>query len=296
MMMAGGSRVHVLVKGCAGLGLLAALTLPAMVTAQETAPEPPSMPETPTGWFGVRISDEALLNESGAAFFDRYPVVSNVEPGSPAAKAGVKPGDVLLTFNSHDMRGGSLQLSNWLKPGAPFELRLRRNDAVRVVRGTLGRRPEGWSQVMVVQVSPTEQMFLRERPAAPMTPEQMARVGVTSISTRPSGPPRLPSVLVPALGLGRGIYPFAGAEFTALNDDLCDVLGVSPGGVFVTNVVEGSVARVAGLRAGDVVVMADNIKIDNPNDLVRAIRSADDRSIRLQVIHKRKPQTLVLRW
>jgi S1-C subfamily serine protease len=103
-------------------------------------------------------------------------------------------------------------------------------------------------------------------------------------------------MLVPALGLGRGIYPFAGAEFTALNSDLCDVLGVKPEGVFVTSVVEGSIARDAGLRGGDVVVMADNIKIENPNDLVRAIRGAADRSVRLQIIRKHKPQTITLKW
>ncbi|MGH7651772.1 MAG: PDZ domain-containing protein [Gemmatimonadaceae bacterium] len=283
-------------KGCATMSLLAAFTLPAVVVGQET-PEPPLLPaEAPTGWFGVRISDEAILNESGAAFFDKYPVVSNVDANSPAAKAGVRPGDVLLTFNSHDMRGGSLQLSNWLKPGAPFELRLRRNGAVRVVHGILGRRPEGWESLMVVQVSPVEQV-LRRGMEAPAPPEPgFQESGLVRVRTGASSPPRLPSVLVPALGLGRGIYPFAGAEFTALNSDLCDVLGVSPGGVFVTNVVEGSVARDAGLRAGDVVVMADNIKIENPIDLVRAIRSADDRSIRLQVIHKRKPETVVLKW
>jgi S1-C subfamily serine protease len=109
-------------------------------------------------------------------------------------------------------------------------------------------------------------------------------------------PPRLPSVLVPALGLGRGIYPFAGAEFTALNPDLSDLLGVKPEGVFVTNVIEGSIARNAGLRGGDVVVMADDIKIENPIDLVRAIRSADDQTVRLQIIRKRKPGTVVLKW
>jgi S1-C subfamily serine protease len=112
----------------------------------------------------------------------------------------------------------------------------------------------------------------------------------------PPPPPRLPSVLVPALGLGRGIYPFAGAEFTALNPDLSDLLGVKPEGVFVTNVIDGSLARNAGLRGGDVVVMADDIKIENPIDLVRAIRTADDQTVKLQIIRKRKPGTVVLKW
>jgi len=201
---------------------------------------------------------------------------------------------VILTFNAHDMRGGTLQLSNWLKPGAAFVLRVRRNEGVRIVRGVLGRRPDGWEQQIVVQVTPNEQIF------APRAGDERPATGLqqSGVRMRVEGqtPPRLPSLLVPALGLGRGVYPFAGAEFTALNSDLSDVLGVKPEGVFVANVVEGSIAREAGLRGGDVVVMADKIKIDNPNDLVRAIRLADDRSVTLQVIRKHKPQTITLKW
>jgi serine protease Do len=284
-------------KGPVTAALLASLALAGAAGAQTASSEssPQASPvETPTGWLGVRLSDEALFNQSGDAFFQRYPVVSNVEPGSPASKAGVLPGDVILTFNAHDMRGGTLQLSNWLKPGAAFVLRVRRNEGVRIVRGVLGRRPDGWEQQIVVQVTPNEQIF------APRAGDERPATGLlqSGVRMRVEGPtpPRLPALLVPALGLGRGVYPFAGAEFTALNSDLSDVLGVKPEGVFVANVIEGSIAREAGLRGGDVVVMADKIKIDNPNDLVRAIRLADDRSVTLQVIRKHKPQTITLKW
>src|SRR2546423_2456745 len=266
----------------------------AQTSSSESSSQSPPV-ETPTGWLGVRLSDEGIFNESGDAFFERYPVVSGVEPGSPASKAGVLPGDVILAFNSHDMRGGTLQLSNWLKPGAAFVLRVRRNEGVRIVRGVLGRRPSGWEQQVVVQVSPNEELFLR-RSAEEKTTVGGLQQSRLRVQTGGPTPPRLPSLLVPALGLGREVYPFAGAEFTALNSDLSDVLGVKPEGVFVANVVEGSIAREAGLRGGDVVVMADKIKLDNPNDLVRAIRSADDRAVTLQIIRKRKPQPITLKW
>jgi S1-C subfamily serine protease len=281
----------------AAAALVASLAFGGAAGAQkpssESSPQSPPV-ETPTGWLGVRLSDEGIFNESGDAFFERYPVVSNVDPGSPASKAGVLPGDMILTFNSHDMRGATLQLSNWMKPGAAFELRVRRNETVRLLRGVLGRRPEGWNQRIVVQVSPSEQLFLRRRTEERAQAGGLQRSGIR-VQTG-SMPPRLPSLLVSPLGLGSGLYPFAGAEFTALNSDLCDVLGVKPEGVFVANVIEGSIAREAGLRGGDVVVMADRIKSENPNDLVRAIRSAGDRSVTLQVIRKRKPQTITLKW
>ena len=143
--------------GVFALGLIALGGLSAAAGGQETR----QITREPTGWFGVRISDQAMVDERGNAFFDSYPVVTGVDSASPAAKAGVKAGDVLLTFNSHDMRGGTVELSKWLRAGAPFVLKVRRNDATRTIRGTLGRRPENWEQNMIVELSVSEIMKQR---------------------------------------------------------------------------------------------------------------------------------------
>jgi len=139
--MASGKEILVSRSGFlfAATTLIALLLLPVSLEAQETRR---IILQPPTGWFGVRISDQAIVDERGNAFFDSYPVITHVDSGSPAAKAGVVPGDVLLSFNSHDMRGGTMALSKWLRAGAPFVLKVRRNDATRTIRGTLGRRPE----------------------------------------------------------------------------------------------------------------------------------------------------------
>ena len=248
--------------------------------------------QPPTGWFGVRLSDKAMVDEHGNAFFDSYPVITQVDPNSPASKAGVQPGDVLISFNSHDMRGGSVQLSKWLRAGSPFLLKIRRNDRTRLIKGILGTRPKDWEQNMIVEMTLPE-IIEQQRGSVARLPMQQAGV------LRPKMPAPEPlTVLPPALGLGGGVYPFAGAEFTALNPDLCETLGVKPEGVFVTSVSEGSPARLAGLRGGDVVVKADSFRIDSPTDLVQAIRAADetDQTVVLEIIRKHKPQSLTLRW
>src|SRR5204862_7775348 len=119
------------------LGMIALLVAPAGAVAQQRRT---IVIKEPTGWFGVRISDQAMLDERGTAFFDSYPVVTHVDSGSPAAKSGVQPGDQLLTFTAHDMRGGSVGVAKWLRAGAPFVLKVRRNDATRVRRGRWARR------------------------------------------------------------------------------------------------------------------------------------------------------------
>ena len=265
--------------------------------ANVAAQTPVPVPEAPTGWFGVTISDNAMVDDDLNAFFDSYPVVSKVEPRSPAAKAGVKTGDVLLKFDSHDMRGGAIQMKKWLKPGAPFVLQLRRDGQLKQVRGTLQQRPEGWKELAIVSITPSQDIELRARGIGGEPLPSPGRL----MRTRVPSPEPLPSVLVPAMGYGGGVYPFAGAEFTALNDDLRDALGVKTSGVFVTNVMEGSPARTAGLRGGDIIVKADGTKVHGPFDLVDAIRNADSRNttthaIELQILRKSKLQTLTLRW
>jgi len=272
------------------LGIMALLVAPQGALAQRGRNV---VIKEPTGWFGVRISDQAMVDERGDAFFDSYPVVTHVDSGSPAAKAGVLPGDVLLTFNSHDMRGGSMALAKWLRVGAPFVLKIRRNDGTRVLRGKLDKRPDDWDQRMIVELSVPEG-FEQRRGSISRAPQRM-EMRVRQMMPMPEP---MPVMLAPALGYGGGVYPFAGAEFTPLNSDLCDVLGVKPEGVFVTNVVEGSAARNAGLRGGDIILRADSIKVTDPTDLVRAIKSANesDHAIVLQIMRKHKLQALTLRW
>jgi len=272
------------------LGIMALLVAPQGALAQRGRNV---VIKEPTGWFGVRISDQAMVDERGDAFFDSYPVVTHVDSGSPAAKAGVLPGDVLLTFNSHDMRGGSMALAKWLRVGAPFVLKIRRNDGTRVLRGKLDKRPDDWDQRMIVELSVPEG-FEQRRGSISRAPQRM-EMRVRQMMPMPEP---MPVMLAPALGYGGGVYPFAGAEFTPHNSDLCDVLGVKPEGVFVTNVVEGSAARNAGLRGGDIILRADSIKVTDPTDLVRAIKSANesDHAIVLQIMRKHKLQALTLRW
>jgi S1-C subfamily serine protease len=291
-MMAGRKEMFELRIGTLALGLMAFGGLSLGARAQESQPR---IVKEPTGWFGVRISDQAMIDERGNAFFDSYPVIASVDSGSPAARAGVKPGDELLTFNAHDMRGGSVELAKWLKVGAPFVLTVRRNNVKRMLRGRLAKRPDNWEQRLTVNLTVPE---IIERQSGSLSRVPPERAQVLRIRERMPTPEPLPTVLAPALGYGSGVYPFAGAEFTPLNSDLCDVLGVKPEGVFVTSVVEDSPARNAGLRGGDIILRADNVKIMSPIDLVQAIRTADesDRTIVLQIMRKHKLQPLTLRW
>jgi S1-C subfamily serine protease len=276
-------------------GLMSGALLAICVAASAATGQTPVVVESPPGWFGVTLSDEGLFDERGAAFFDSYPVVSNVEPGSPAARAGVVPGDVLMSFNSHDMRGSVFQLRNWLKPGAPFVLQLRRNDGVRVVRGTLGRAPDGWDSKILISIRPTPTEAFEFRTQTPSRPP--VTPSPQRVVMRPPLPSPVPSALIPAFTFGAGVFPFAGMEFTALNEDIRDLLGVKPEGVFVTNVVEGTPARIAGLKGGDVLLLANGVKLESPVDLVQAIAEAQDRkTLTLRIVRKRKPQNLTLRW
>lgn len=255
------------------------------------AGQSPVVVEMPSGWLGVTLSDDWTVDERGTTFFAGYPVVSEVDPRSPAAKAGVRPGDILMAFNTHDMRGGIVQLRQWLKPGAPFKLQLKRNDGVRIVEGVLGRPPEGWQKRVDVALNPSQAFELRTKsPSRTPLPVQQR------VLVRVPAPTRVPAALIPAFTFGAGVYPFAGMEFTALNDDICELLGIKPEGVFVTNVVQGSPARAAGLRGGDVLLHADDLKLETPMDLVEAISEAEGKSLRLRIIRKGKPQTLTLRW
>jgi serine protease Do len=96
------------------------------------------------GWMGVGIQQ---VDDSLAAGLKlpvtRGVLVSEVEPGSPAARAGVRRGDVIVTLGGKPMES-SPEFRNTiatLGPGAAAELELYRDGKKMPLRVPLGKQP-----------------------------------------------------------------------------------------------------------------------------------------------------------
>lgn len=90
------------------------------------------------GWLGINIFEEARAGQGS-----KGAVVKDVFRGSPAALAGIKPGDRLMAVNGHATES-YLQLLRrvaFLPPGTEATLSLQRDGGAREVRVKLGQRP-----------------------------------------------------------------------------------------------------------------------------------------------------------
>ncbi len=97
------------------------------------------------GWIGVGVQD--ITKELADSF--KLPraggvLISQVERASPAEKAGVKLGDVLLAVNGQPVADitGMLNQIAALQPGQQARLKLVRNQAETELDVTVGRRPK----------------------------------------------------------------------------------------------------------------------------------------------------------
>lgn len=245
------------------------------------------------GWVGVAYTTSVgTTDRNGAMVFTDYPVIESIEPNSPAEKAGLVAGDTILAMNSQDLRRSPLPVATMIQPGKRIVFKFRRN-AVREIALTVAARPRGTSETYeITLVGPAPV------PGAPRTPASPGLLGraraATEVSARAPVPPiaAMPSIVIG----GPRILALAGAELTELNPGLGALAGVDKPGVFVINVALGTPAKESGLRAGDVIVKAGPLTVGDPGDLIRAFRESNGSSLRLEIIRKKKPQTITLRW
>ncbi len=96
------------------------------------------------GWLGVNI-DEQLSGKQG-----RGAVVAEVFEGSPAARAGIKPGDRVLAVNGRTIETYQQLLRRVaiLAPGSEAKLMLARAGKSDEVKVTLGQRPAQQPKVL----------------------------------------------------------------------------------------------------------------------------------------------------
>jgi serine protease Do len=97
------------------------------------------------GWLGVSI--QPLTPELAKSFGAKDPkgvLISDVMPDSPAAKAGIQAGDILLEFEGKKVEGpGDLQRAVGLTtPGAGAKVKLWREQGEKMLEVKIGEAPD----------------------------------------------------------------------------------------------------------------------------------------------------------
>src|SRR5882757_4984050 len=219
---------------------IAAASLVSSVAMAQTATTPPRMRNAQVitvqksgGYLGIggmevtseRVKALNLKEERGVE-------VSSVDEDGPAAKAGVKAGDVVLEFNGTPVQG-TVQFQRMvgeMPPGRQVKLTVWRNGATQVLSATIGERRN-----MVTTIMPDDgHNWSFDMPSMPGMP---AMPRFEAISPNPA----------------LGIY----GEPLGENEQLAEFFGVTDG-VLVRSVRKGSAADKAGIKAGDVITKVED--------------------------------------
>ena len=276
----------------------------------------------PDGWLGVNLKEDVTVSTSptSASYgFRRYPIIVSVEPDSPADKAGVLSGDEIVTLGEHDMVSGTVDIASLLKPGTRLPVRIRRDGVIKSISVLVEPRPEGfisacpWIDLTlgppVLAMQPKVRIF-RTKPngfgyvfadsGVPVTalPRNPTRVEVRAPGARVAGTPELPPTPyapVRIAGAIGGNALIGGAVLIPLTADAREGLGIDDG-ILVIDVLRGSPALEAGLRAGDVIVAVKARKVSSIPQLIQILDSMDDGPLELRVTRRnQKPRIVLLR-
>jgi S1-C subfamily serine protease len=211
---------------------------------------------------GVSIRDVEAGDAKAAKGASGGVVVEDVTAESPAEKAGIRKGDVIVEFDGERVRSAR-QLTRLVQE----------TPAGRAVQVALLRD----AQRTTVTVTPDEgRGFSFERFSEL---QDLARDLPSRIAPRPPAPPAAPVPPSPPVAgrfddmLGRA--SFVGVTVGTRAPPLAEYFGTKQG-VLVSSVADNSAAAKAGIRAGDVITSVNGSTVDAPADVRRAVQALRD--------------------
>lgn len=272
----------------------------------------------PAGWLGVATTGvSAVLKEGDGPQVVRYlerPVIESVDPGSPADRAGVRAGDVLLEIGGKALLNNNIVFAELLRPGERVTVKVQRGRDVVTMAPLVEPVPQSLSSTPCLSVDAGTAYVLAPMPASQVIqvdvdaagePSQRKFVFTTPRVRRDSARVEQVDVAPPpggAVFAGPMAYTYsggtsvlAGLQLIALNQESSRALGVSHG-LFVNQVAPGTMGREAGLQGGDVLVSADSIDLRSVRSLQRAIQASHDRSVTIVIVRDRRQETVTLKW
>ena len=204
-------------------------------------------------------------------------VIEDVADDSPASKAGLKKGDVVVEFDGERVR--SVRQFTRLVQETPAGRKAQTTVMRDGQRLNLTVEPREGSGLNVFRDLGRDFQF-----AAPTPPARPALPA-------PPAPPPAP-VFPDIEGFVWRTGNMLGITVGDLSDQLAEYFGVKDG-VLVTSVVDNSPAAKAGVKAGDVVTTFNGTNVTQPSDLRRRIQRLEDGDeFTMGVMRDKKPLTL----
>lgn len=238
------ARNMVLLGGLALAVGVAVVSLGAQDPAR--APEPRRsvmLLEGPGSQLGVTVRDLAAAGAKDTAL--QGVRIEDVPPGSPAEKAGLKEGDVVVEFDGERVRSVRqfTRLVQETPVGRTVKVAIVRAGERRVVDATPESRPFSWTMdIDGARLRGEIERGLRN------LPEELRGLGSAWV-----GRSRL------------------GVTVQSLSAQLAEYFGVKDGGALVTRVTRDSAAEKAGLKAGDVIISVNGDRVRDADDLTHEI-------------------------
>ncbi len=199
-------------------------------------------------WLGIytQTVDEDLT-EAFDLDSDYGVIVKTVIDESPADKAGLKQGDIILEFNGNKLQSAD-DLTEYVHeemPGDKVELIILRDGQRKNLDAELGSRSENDSD---------NYYFWQSDKNAPNTYSKVIKNFHSSMTST-----------------------YIGVSLQNLNQQLGEYFGVEDAkGVLVTEVMDDSPAKKAGLEAGDVIIGIDGDEVEDPSDVQEVIRAKEE--------------------
>jgi serine protease Do len=206
----------------------------------------------------------------------RGAAVSNVEENSPAARAGIKEGDVVLEYNGTPVEGVQqfIRLVRETPAGRSVKLVIWRNGATQDITATVGERQGGGFET-------------------PPSPIPFPGWGQFQYGQ--------PGSAVPPIDIPEFQWPgqsaMLGIEGESLGNErqFADFFGVKDG-VLVKQVVRNTPAEKGGLKAGDVITKVNGNAVRSTRDITAQLRSdsSNNRTVTLTIVRDKHEMPLTV--
>jgi S1-C subfamily serine protease len=236
---------------------------------------------------GVMVSDVDAKATTGGVKIDE------VNQDSPAEKAGIKTGDVVVEYDGERVRSARqfTRLVQETPEGRSVAIGLLRDGKKQTVNATpeAGRMTWNFGPDMDRAMRDAERGMREFRFDVPNFDFHFDdRDRAPGDGTPRRFEYRVPGGVVP---FGSGPRGRLGVSVQSLTPDLREYFGATNGGALVSSVTKESAAAKAGLKAGDVITSINGKRVEDSDDLIRELDDLTG-AVTIVVLRDKKEITL----